>query len=144
MFQGRGFNRNNFKLSLYLVEPIWRTTENGTAALSRQQTTPKYLPTSSQPAEETSLDDLADDSIDSYTPNYDSPGDADNDEILAEKKVDTLDPKPSSSQKCDDIVTDAIIFNILFRNLFFYTAPLRGRPLAVSDWKGVEQTQKIA
>ena len=48
------------------------------------------------------LDDLADDSIDSYTPDYD--------EILTEKKLDTLDPKPSSSQKCDaaDIVTKIV------------------------------------
>ena len=120
MFQGRGFNKTKTSNSTNIwlkfnrwssaAEPLWRTTENGTTALSRQQATPKDLPTSTQPAEETLLDDLADDSIDSYTPDYDSPGDAENDATLAENKPDTLDPKPSSSQECDasDIVTKIV------------------------------------
>ena len=110
MFQGRGFNKKNLKLKF--VKTHYRTPGNtSTVHLTRQETTPKNLATSSQPAEESSVDNLADGSIDPYTPDYDSlKGDAVNDVTPAENRIDTLDPKPSSIQKCDasDIVTKIV------------------------------------
>ena len=121
------------------MKTLLRTTENHTTVLARQQTTRNESATSQKPAEESPVQDLVDDSIvtasldqqpiENYTPDYDSPkGDAVNDVTPAEKKLDTLDPKPSSIQKCDasDIVTKIVFLkthktasstlqNILFR-----------------------------
>ena len=121
------------------MKTLLRTTENHTTVLARQQTTRKDLATSPKPAEESPVHDLAVESvvtasldqksIDNYTPDYDSPeGDAVNDVTPVDKKLDTLDPKPSSIQKCDasDIVTKIVFLkthktasstlqNILFR-----------------------------
>ena len=112
MFQGRGFDMKKLKTQLKSVKTHWRTPGNtSTVHLTRQETTPKNLATSSQPAEESSVDNLADGSIDPYTPDYDSlKGDAVNVVTPAEKKLDTLDPKPSIIQKCDasDIVTKIV------------------------------------
>ena len=97
--------------SYKFVKTHWRTPGNTNTVHLRQETTPKNLATSSQPAEESSVDNLADGSIDPYTPDYDSQkDDAAKDVTPAEKKQDTLDPKPSSIQKCDasDIVTKIV------------------------------------
>ena len=111
MFQGRGFDKKKLKTQLKFVKTHWRTPSNTSTVHLRQETTPENLATPSQPAEESSVDNLADGSIDPYTPDYDSQkGDAVNDVTPAEKKLDTLDPKPSSIQKCDasDIVTKIV------------------------------------